>query len=438
MCAFCDDPVPGEIPGDPDRVGDFGRAFLNTAEALRDAVRDLRAVANENITISLAIDEVREQAEQVIGDTSRVAVRYEGAGETFTEYSASLADARSMGNGARSQIIENNIDGRYWRHEERRLRDLVRWGNADPEILQDLQLATQRANYYDGQYSIHIGRYGVAAENFDRAVTRAVGGLITAMEQSGINDEWYEALAGDLQQLWELASKYLGPYIELLREIMEVLKQIVDVLALILTIASFIFPALGPLAAALGALSVLLSIAIFACSAILFLMGRETLGRVLSDGISMVTDVLLSRMGGGSLIDELADAGTGFTRFGMATRTTLLRAGNEVVPTLADYAAGKATEALIGGIVDANLAPIDYAIQSGMDFMIGTSTPWGEPAQGDLGEMFVSMANMPTLGLAGGVADTAGLFSAETYSGIGESWNEHFDTWGSIGAVPAT
>lgn len=443
---MCDDPVPGEIPGDPGRVGDFGRAFLETAEALRDAARDLRAVANDSITISLAIDEVREKAGGVSGDVDRVAVRYDGAGNAFNGYASSLADAQALGNGSRSAIIENNADARHWRHEAIRLRQAVMMGASDPEVLADLQEATRRAMYYDGQYATHLGRYGAASENFEAAVETAIRALATAMETAGINDQWYEGWLGDLQLFWETLSKYLGPALEVIREALVFLKQIVDVLALIVTVLALFIPALAPLAAGLSALAFFMSVAIFALSAVLFLMGRETLGRVLSDGFSVVTSVLTSKLGGagGSVVadkaNKIANMGSGFAEFGLKSRNVLLDMGRagaiEFSETASQYAAKEGLDMLVGGLVSANSAPISFALNE-MDFQIGTSTPWGGDAAPDITGLLVGLADLPTLGVAGTLEPLATAGDPATYSDIVSSWNETFDTWGSIGAVPS-
>ena len=323
MCFRCDDPIPAEIPGDPDTVARFATAFANTAEALRDAARELRNLANENITISLAVDEVRSKADAVSSDTDKVAERYKGAGETFSSYAAALSSARSAGNGSRSNILNNNDDGRYWRHRERDLRQQVAFGSTDAQVLEDLQEATRRANHYDSLYATYLGHYSRAIDDRDSAVNNAISGLANAEAAAGLNDGFWEGILGDLQQLWALISKYLGPLLEIIRKALEIIKKIVDLLALIVSIASLFFPMLAPLAAALTAVSAILGVAIFACSLLLFLMGRDSLGRVVSDGIGAVVGVLTSKAGGINILSKRSvstgmSAGVGATRSALA------------------------------------------------------------------------------------------------------------------------
>ncbi len=403
MCFLCDDPVPDEIPGDPQTVRGFANTFHQTAVALREAAIELRNVANENITISLAIDEVRDRADEVTANTDRVATRYEDAGTTFTRYANSLEDARNQGNGARNQIIANNESGRYWRHRERELRALVRFGNTDPEVLADLQEATLRANSFDGQYGTLIGRYSVASDNFQRAVAAAIQGLNDAEAAAGLNDEWYEALVGDFALAWELISEYLGPVIEILRDVLEIIKQIVDVLALIVAIAAIFFPALAVIATGLAALSAILGVAIFACSALLFLMGRETLGRVLADGIMAVVGVVTAKLG----VNGVAQESLGQMVGAGVTSTRAVASGATSV-TLATSLGAEAMEFIatsgLHSVVEAGGEVFSFVAGEGIDLEIG-GMPWGEEpfdmTGADPTDLILATVNPMTLGTLG-------------------------------------
>lgn len=447
MCIACDDPIPAELPGDPDTVSQFATTFTATAEALRDAAQSLRAVANENITISLAIDEVRSKADEVIGDTYRVANRYGGAGTTFTNYASALDDALRRGNGARADIIENNESGRYWRHRERDLRFMVQMGNADPEVLADFEEATRRANYADGQFATLIGRYRAAVEARDNAVREAISGLDDAETLAGLNDGFFDGIVGNLQQFWEFVSDHFGPLLEILREVLEALKKIVDVLALIVTVLSIFFPVLGPIALALTALSAILGVAIFVSSLLLFAMGRETLGRVLADGIMAVVGVVTAKLGGvgsfrGALQEGLATFGKGTALF--ATRGPAVAMGLVPVETYGSAIARAAGDGGIAGTISANATPIAFVVGEGLDFTLGVDpAPWGaEPAPAWSMEgannldMLPGLLDSPTFGTASPIAGVVDIFT-EHMPAINESAQELGDVWSQFGAVPA-
>jgi hypothetical protein len=441
MCYMCDDPVPSVIPGDPDTVSRFATAFANTADALRDAARELRNLANENITISLAVDEVRGKADEVASDTGKVAERYQGAGDTFSSYASALASARSTGNGARANIISNNEDARYWRHRERDLREQVAYGSTDADVLQDLQDAARRAAHYDGLFTTYIGRYGSAVEDRDQAVTAAINGLADAEEASGLNDGFWDGILGDLQQLWELISKYLGPVLEVLKDALEIIKQIVDIISLIVSILAIFLPVLGPLALALVALSAILAIAIFACSALLFLMGRESLGTLISDGINMVVSVVTARFAGAaSLFGAVRGGAATFAQIGakIANPASVTIVVNTTAAALGPAAAEFVGDGVVGGSLSAAGTIFSFVGESNVDLQLGQSSPpWGAPSGGgDASSILPGVMDGATLGMA---SPTVNLVNIVTE---GISLDLHSDefasSWGSIGVVPAT
>ncbi|QEO10650.1 hypothetical protein [Protaetiibacter larvae] len=406
MCILCDDPLPDHLPGDAGRVRSLARAYDNTAEALREAARELRALANENLTIGEAIDAVREQAEDVHADAAKVAVRYQGAADTFESYSSALSDAQSRATTARNHIDTNNHNARYWRHRHRELEE-QRWlHNADPEFLADLAEAAQRASQYDRHYATYLGAYQAAVEARDAAVNAAIAGLGAAAEAAGINDGWFDGFIGDLQNAWDLISRYVGPILEALRDVLEVIKQIVDVLALVFAVLAIFFPAFAAIATALTALSAILGIAIFACSALLFLMGRETLGRVLSDGIMAVVGVVTAKLGPGANAWAKESLGT-MVKSGASTAASLASGGTTVVRAvspgaeLLEFVADNA----IDSVVEANGDVIDFAFSSALDFDIHGPTAGSDLSfgGGDPGELILSLVDPITLGTLGKV-----------------------------------
>lgn len=451
MCYQCDDPVPGSIGGDAARVRAHARAFDDTAEALRDAARELRNLANEGVTISLAIDEVREKAEESESEATKVATRYDGAGTTLGSYADALSDAQTRADSARTHIDTNNGNARYWRHRRRDL-ELERWSRgSDPEFLEDLAEATRRAAQYDTWYAGYLSSYQRAVEDFETAVDNAISGLAAAAEAAGLNDNWFEGLVGDFQVAWELISEYLGPVFEALRDVLEVLKKLVDILALIVTIAAIFFPALGPIALALTALSAILGIAIFACSLALFAMGRESLGRVLADGIMAVVGVVTAKLGGSGTLRGMITDGVSALRAPAAlfvTRGTMLNlglnVGGEAVERYGQAITQTAVDGIKSGTLNANATPFAFVIGEGLDFQLGASSPaWGEqpsPAwdMSDANglEMMPGLMDSPGLGM---VSPIAGMFDLSTsWNSMIGNFGEVGETWGQMYAVPAT
>jgi hypothetical protein len=451
MCYLCDDVVPGRLDGDPARVRAHARAFDDTAEALRDAARELRNLANEGVTISLAIDEVRDKAEESHSEATKVATRYAGAGSTLGTYADALADAQSRADSARTQIDSNNSNGRYWRHRRRDLEQ-ERWTRgSDPEFLEDLAEATRRAAQYDTWFAGYLSSYQQAVEDFETAVNNAISGLSAAAEAAGLNDGFFEGIVGDFQVAWETISKYLGPVIEALRDVLEVLKKIVDILALIVTIAAIFFPALAPLALALTALSAILGIAIFACSLALFAMGRESLGRVLADGIMAVVGVVTAKLGGSGTLTGMVRGGFSTLGQGSAlfvTRGTAIQLGllveGQAVVGYGQAVSSTAIDGIKSGYLNANATPFAFVLGEGLDFTLGQSSPaWGaEPSpawsmEGANGtDIIPGVMDGPGLGT---VSPIAGLFDmSDSWNSMIDNFGETADVWGDISAVPAT
>lgn len=448
MCYLCDDPIPDEIEGDPDTVEGFATAFSATAQALRDAARDLRAVANESITISLAIDEVREKADGIEADTDKVAERYEGAGTTFAAYATSLRGARALGNGARANMISNNEESRYWRHRERDLRLRVQLGASDAEVLADFEQARGLADQADQQYSTYLTQYRAAVEAKDAAVQAAIGGLDDAAKAAGLDDGFFDRVLGDLQQLWELVSEYVGPYLEVLREVLTILKKIVDALALIVTVLSLFFPALAAVAAALTAISAIIGVAIFAISALLFAMGRESLGRVLSDGLLAVVGVVTAKFSVGGSLDDAISQGANAVRTPaqlFVGRTRSIQLG--LIPasdTLGAAAFREVGNAALAGTISAKTAPIAFVLDEGFDFTIGAGdAAWGDPPNeffsmegADPMTMMPNLLDSPTLGVASQATGIADIFGENIPSAL-DSAGEFVEAWSTIRTVPA-
>ncbi|PZQ90813.1 MAG: hypothetical protein DI534_06405 [Leifsonia xyli] len=451
MCYLCDDVIPDRIGGDDDRVRAHAKAFDDTARALRQAAVELGNLANEGVTISVAIDEVREKASEATSNASAVATRYQGAATTLTNYAGALADVQSRVDTARNHMDTNNSNARYWRHRRRELEQ-DRWTRgSDPEFLDDLAEAVRRSAQYDTWFAGYLSDYQRATQDFETAVTNAVSGLASAAEAAGLNDNFFEAIAGDFQVAWELISEYLGPVIAALRDIMEIIKKIVDVLALIVTIAAIFFPALGPIALALSALSAVLGIAIFAASLVLFLMGRETLGRVIADGIMAVVGVVATKLGGSGTLGAMMKDGIAAVRTPAAlfvTRGTMINLGLAVGGESAQRYGQAVAEFAVGGIqsgtLSANVTPIAFVVGEGLDFQLGQTSPaWGADASpawdmsgADGREMLPGLMDSPTLGMTSPIA---GMFDvSESWNSMIANFGEVGDTWSQMYAVPAT
>lgn len=292
------DPIPAPLTGDPSVIGAKSGVMLATADALRTAISELRNLSNENVTISDAVDEVRVKADGVRGDIEKVEQRYRGAAVAMGAYKVSLENAQTRANNARTRISDNNSDAAYWRRREDEIEYAVRSGESSEELLAELLAVQRKVNTYANEFTSAMSEYYGAEDDKENAVATAIQALVNAAEAAKLDDGFWDKVGAVLEAAYEWAQKHLAPLIEQLRAILEIIKGIVDILALIVGVLSIFLPFLAPLAAALTLVSVGLSAAILLCSLALFALGKESLGRVLSDALNVVVGVVTAKMGG--------------------------------------------------------------------------------------------------------------------------------------------
>lgn len=429
-----EDDVPPPLAGNPDFVGQFGRRYAEMATALSHAVDELTALANEGVTISVAIDEVRERADDAIAMTRKVKIRYAGASRTLIQYSNSLSDAQVDANSARNIIITNNPNAGYWRRRERDLEHDLRRDMTNDEIIKDLQEATNRVNQYDQEFLDAIRAYNSAVDARDAAVNTAIAGLDRAAEAAGLNDDFWERIEGAIDAFYDLAQKYLAPLVEILRDVLEVLKKIVDILALIVTILAIFIPVLAPIAAALTVLSLVLGALILLCSLVLFALGKETLGRVIGDAIDLTVGIITAKLGGikfGSVVGDAVNAGSQIAKEGLKEATSY------AIETAALQFAEDTIVEISLGIG----ASIDMANASTNEMYISDlqgNTPWGAPPTVDQSNFAPSLAEnlIETIGGMSPVGNV--IFGVEHGISTGQSIITLADNVSNIWVVPAS
>jgi hypothetical protein len=322
------DPIPEPLTGEPSVIAAKSRVLSRTAEALREAAQELRSLSSENVTISEAVDEIRTKGTEASGDIDRVEIRYQGAADAMSEYGTALSAAKTRAENARQRIIDNNSEAAYWRRREDSLRSQVLGGESSPELLEEITDVQRRVNRFEAEFVSAMAEYAAAESDKTDAVAAAMNALHTAAELAGINDGFWDRVGSVLEAAYEWAQEHLAPLIEKLRTILELLKSIVDILSFIVGILSIFLPFLAPLAAALTLVSLALAASILLCSLALVLLGRESIGRLLSDTIGLVTSVITSKMGGLKIFkpaEKLDGLGAVFTRAPWSNGANMVR-----------------------------------------------------------------------------------------------------------------
>jgi len=292
------DPVPLPLPGEPEIVGAKARELSNTASALRTAISELRALASNDVTISKAVDEIREKADDVRENIGKIEDRYSGAASAMYAYRTDLSNAHTRADAARERVTDNNTDAAYWRRRLNQLTIEAQSGQSSPELLHDITEAKARVAGYAAEFTRAMTEYRGAEADRVAAVNAAIGALHDAAVTSGLNDNIFDYIALGSELMYEWAQEHLTPILQAIREIAELIKSIVDILSLIVTILAVFLPFLAPLAAALTIASLALAAIILLSSLLLFALGKESLGRVLGDAIGLAMGLVTAKLGG--------------------------------------------------------------------------------------------------------------------------------------------
>jgi hypothetical protein len=295
------DPVPVPLSGNAATVHAKALVMTATADALRTAISELRSLSSDTVTISEAVDELRDKADGVRGDIDKVETRYRGAADAMSSYHTGLGNAQARADRARQRITDNNSDAAYWRRHEEDLKQRVLSGESSQELLDELKDVQRRVEGYADEFLAAMEEYHAAEGDKRDAAAAAVNALQNAADAANLDDGFWDRVGAVVEVMYEWAQENLGPFIEKLRAVLEIIKGIIDILALIVGVLSLFLPFLAPLATALTLVSVGLAAAILLCSLVLFALGRESLGRVLSDAIGLATSVITSKMGGTNL-----------------------------------------------------------------------------------------------------------------------------------------
>lgn len=370
-----DDAIPEPLTGTPHQIAAHARVMTATADALRTAITELRNMASEHVTISEAVDELRVKADGVRADIEKVETRYRGAAEAMVTYKEALSAAQTRADNARSRISDNNSDALYWRKRKKELQQRVLAGESSQELLDDLLTAKNKVAGYATEFASAMAEYNAAVSDKEAAVTAAMNALHDVAKTAGLDDGFWDRVGAVVEMVYEWAQENIGPFIEKLRAVLEIIKGIIDLLALIVGVLSLFLPFLGPLAAALTLVSIGLSAAILLCSLVLFALGRETLGRVLSDTIGLATSIITAKLGG--IGDKLKGADQFFkpsmwSSLGTTARTELAFAKFEFAFLRSGLGTGE-TVGMYGMEIANKIFPT-----SGMDFIkLGISTGSG-------------------------------------------------------------
>ncbi|MEO8093317.1 MAG: hypothetical protein ABI632_00160 [Pseudolysinimonas sp.] len=320
--------IPAPLAGDPDTVANWGARFTNAAANLKKAADELNELTDGHTYISLAVDEVRLKALDARAATERVAVRYDGAGSALTIYAHDLRLAQARANRAINSFYNN--DATVAKRHKQDLQDQCDADNGQtPGLVDQLLEAQRRVNNLVAGKAAALAEFNAAEADRDAAVMKAAAAIQDAGDDSGLNDNFFEAIGGAFQAGYEWAQEYLAPVLRAIHDIVAQISSIVSMIALVLTVLTIFLPFLAPLTALVNAIALTLTVIMLVCSLALLILGKGSLGEVLGDAVSFVTQKFGGKLAGA--ISEKIGAATGLNgvKSLFASNSTFLTTGAE-------------------------------------------------------------------------------------------------------------
>lgn len=351
--------IPDPLDGDPDTLARFAAKYRSISEALTSAASELGKLANTDLTVSLAIDEVKTKASAAQADTLKVASHYGGASSTYATYAAKLKDAQTRANHARAMIAGFKGSADHAKQARDSVVDQTKFTLPTQQSADDLLAANAIVARYQSDYNAAMGIYHQAVSDKEAAVRDAIAQLEDAAKVAGLTDSFFEASKAKGRDIYEWAKKNLAPLLEKLRAVLKVIKDIVDMVAVVASVLK-----IPQLMFVVAMVDVAVSELIYNCTVVLFILGSASVADVISSGLDLALSAL-------AVIPAGQAAGKAIKK--AAKETLLSKIGDKVLDKLPDV-----SKDVLG--TDANAAGFDDMKLSD-PFVDVTSPPWGAPAQ---------------------------------------------------------
>jgi hypothetical protein len=292
------------IPGDPDALDSRVRILKAIAVSLGVASKDLRLVANADVVISLAVDEVRDDAREGAEDADDIYTRYAGTATALGDYSRVLRDIKERAAASANSYHQAQGDVDYWIAKRGEYEDNARtpgedaehWKRMEREADQEVDQARSRVRSAEHAFQGLLDELDVAAH-------LAADRIDDARRASGLDDNFIDEIEGAVRDFKKFADTYLVPILEAIHDVCKTVAEVLSIIALVLTLFSFI-PGVGVLAAALGTLSLVLSAVALIASALLLTLGKGSFTEFIKEAIGVAISVVV-KFGAGKAISAI-------------------------------------------------------------------------------------------------------------------------------------
>ncbi|WP_448005884.1 hypothetical protein [Agromyces bauzanensis] len=366
------------IPGDPTVLRATGEGYRDTAEAIRAAVATLETIARPGAMVSLAIDRVRSDAARVAHDIAAAERRYAETGEALVDFAVALAAAQEEAESAIRDAEAAAEAERAASIRESTLQDrLAELDDADGTESSMLERAIRvaAAELVDvaAAGSAAAARYVDAVAERDRAARAAIERIRDVVEGSGLNDRFWDDVAGALRGAAEFLARAADAMIDLLTAAVAFVVELV--VTVLVVIAAVLVLGLAILALILAAVVTIALVAVLLAAAfVLVVLGALFAAGLIAVGFAVVA-VLLARVLAGLLVFLSGTA--------LLTLANLVR-GMDPVEAL--------TQAAIASLL-VSFPELQVVIRAASNEEAGTpvfegATPVGPPAEYTFGTMF--------------------------------------------------
>ncbi|MCL2515073.1 MAG: hypothetical protein FWF16_03900 [Microbacteriaceae bacterium] len=293
------------LPGDPVALKTRANALMSAAEQIQRAINDLRRLADRDDTVSEAIDKVRSKASDVADNITKAHVRYLGTAQALQEYAPKLEAGQQRAQraiaahtSAQQQVAtaQASLQHQSEQYTHDQANQPASSSSATPPQPFGTTAAGTRASQAvsDANDAVGnaLGEYNAAIAEIDAAAQIAISMIDSAMDDSGLNDGFWDKVGHVLSELKDLAQKYLAPFLDVLQKIAAAVADIGGYLSMILNILAVFIPVLAPIAAAVDIIVLAAAAISFLATAALVVLGDRTLGDLLNTGITLVASAL--------------------------------------------------------------------------------------------------------------------------------------------------
>ena len=222
------------IEGQPHEVDGHGTTYINTAEAIEDAIELLRKIRDEDTTISKAVDRVRDDAGSVSNEIGMATERYSVTGVALVDYAEALQTAQTEADDAIERYETASADLAAAESAKAAADD-------DDTSSHDTAIAGHERAMADARAD-----WEAAVSRRDDAAEAAIAKIHTIISDAEINDSWWDNFTGFFSE----ALAWIG---DAIAAVLEFLAKVVVAIVAVLAAVTLLVAALlaGPLVAVL-------------------------------------------------------------------------------------------------------------------------------------------------------------------------------------------